>query len=46
MALVEEHHPDAFSSIEEVRSLRKGVYRGRKPPFAFGGLGTFLPWKR
>jgi uncharacterized protein YebE (UPF0316 family) len=46
MALVEKHHPDAFSSIEEVRSIRKGVYRGRKPPLSFGGRGAFLTWKR
>lgn len=46
MALVEKHHPDAFSSIEEVRSIRRGVYRGRKPPLGFGRLGTSLLWKR
>jgi uncharacterized protein YebE (UPF0316 family) len=46
MAIVEEHHPDAFTSIEEVRSIRKGVYRGRKPALSFGGLGAFLLWKR
>mgnify|MGYP006179236649 CR=1 FL=1 len=46
MAMVESHHPDAFSSIEEVRSIRRGVYRGRKPPLGFGGRGTFLLWKR
>jgi len=46
MAMVEKHHPDAFSSIEEVRSIRKGVYRGRKPPLGFGGRGAFLLWKR
>ena len=46
MAMVEQHHPDAFSSIEEVRSIRRGVYRGRKPPLGFGGRGSFLLWKR
>ena len=46
MAMVEKHHPDSFSSIEEVRSIRRGVYRGRKPALGFGGLGSLLLWKR
>lgn len=46
MAIVERHHPESFSSIEEVRSIRRGVYRGRKPPLGFGGLGSLLGWKR
>ncbi|HUF76041.1 MAG TPA: DUF2179 domain-containing protein [Longimicrobiales bacterium] len=46
MAMVEQHHPDSFSSIEEVRSIRRGVYRGSKPPLGFGGRGSFLLWKR
>jgi uncharacterized protein YebE (UPF0316 family) len=46
MALVEKHHPGSFSSIEEVRSIRRGVYRGRKPPLGFGGRGSLLTWKR
>jgi len=46
MAVVYRHHPDAFCSIEDVRSVQKGVYRGRKPPLGFGGRGSFLLWKR
>lgn len=46
MALVTAHHPDAFSSIEEVRSVEKGVFRVRKPALSFGGLRSFLLWKR
>jgi uncharacterized protein YebE (UPF0316 family) len=46
MALVEKHHPGSFSSIEEVPSNRRGVYRRRKPPLGIGGRGTLLTLKR
>lgn len=46
MAIVEELHPDAFSSIEEVRSVHRGFFRVTKPALSFGGLRPFLLWKR
>lgn len=46
MALVNEHHPDAFSSIEEVRSVERGVFRAHKPALSFGGLRALLLWRR
>lgn len=46
MALVEQLHPDAFSSIEEVRSVHKGFFRVSKPPMSFGGMRSLLLWKR
>ncbi len=46
MQMVRTHHPEAFSSIEDVRSVEKGVLRPRKPPLGFGGRGSFLLWKR
>ena len=46
MAVVEQHHPDAFSSIEEVRSVQKGVLHLRRPALSFGGLRSFLLWRR
>lgn len=46
LAVVDELHPEAFSSIEEVRSVHRGHFRVRKPPLSFGGLRPFLLWKR
>jgi len=46
MQVVQEHHPDAFSSIEDVRSVERGVLRTRRPALSFGGLGSSLLWKR
>jgi uncharacterized protein YebE (UPF0316 family) len=46
MAIVEELHPEAFSSIEEVRSVHQGFFRVAKPAMSFGGLRPFLLWKR
>ncbi|HSH76069.1 MAG TPA: DUF2179 domain-containing protein [Longimicrobiales bacterium] len=46
MAVVRSHDPEAFSSIEDVRSVEKGVLRARRPPLGFGGRGSFLLWKR
>ena len=44
MALVEEHNPRAFSSIEDVRTVRQGVFRMRKSPLSFKGASS-LRWK-
>jgi uncharacterized protein YebE (UPF0316 family) len=46
LSIVDQHHPDAFSSIEEVRSVERGVFRVSKPPLSFGGLRSLLLWKR
>ena len=46
MVLVREHHPEAFASIEDVRSVQKGVFGVRRPPLSFGGVGSFLLWKK
>ena len=46
MAVVERLHPDAFSSIEEVRTVHQGFFRVAKPAMSFGGMRSFLLWKR
>lgn len=46
MAVVERLHPDAFSSIEEVRTVHQGFFRVAKPAMSFGGLRSLLLWKR
>jgi len=46
MTIVEALHPEAFSSIEEVRSVHQGFFRVAKPAMSFGGLRPFLLWKR
>ena len=42
MALVQGHHPDAFSSIEEVRAVERGVFRVASPALGVRGL---RPWR-
>jgi len=46
LAIVEEHHPGSFSSIEDVRSVERGVFRLAKRPLSFGGMRSLLLWKR
>lgn len=46
MEIVRSHHPDAFSSIEDVRAVEKGVLRTGRPALSFGGVGSSLLWKR
>lgn len=46
MSIVRRHHPQAFASVEDVRSVQKGVLGGRRPPLSFGGVGSFLLWKK
>ena len=46
MSVVKEHQPNAFSSIEDVRSVERGVFRVGKRPLSFGGLGASMLWKR
>ena len=45
MALVNDHNPKAFSSIEDLRAVRQGVFRVRKSPLGFGGAGSVRMWK-
>ena len=44
MSIVEAHHPEAFTSIEEVRSVHQGVIRASRSPF--GGRAVFPIWRK
>jgi uncharacterized protein YebE (UPF0316 family) len=46
MEVVEAHHPDAFTSIEEVRSVHQGVFRASRTPFAFAKQAVFPLWRK
>lgn len=46
MELVEAHHPDAFTSIEEVRSVHQGVFRPSRNPLAFAKQAVFPLWRK
>jgi len=46
MALVSEHHPGAFSSVEEVRSVESGVFRAAGPAGRFPGLRALRHWRK
>ena len=45
MAMVNEHNPKAFTSIEDVRSVRQGGLRTGKSPLSFWGSGSLRMWK-
>ena len=45
MAVVNEHNPNAFTSIEDVRSVREGGPRVGKLPESFWKLRTLRMWK-
>ncbi|MDH3208377.1 MAG: DUF2179 domain-containing protein [Gemmatimonadota bacterium] len=46
MEVVEAHHPEAFTSIEEVRSVHQGVFRASRNPIAFAGRAVFPLWRK
>jgi uncharacterized protein YebE (UPF0316 family) len=46
MYIIRQHHPEAFASVEDVRSVQRGVVGVRRPPLSFGGAGSFLLWKK
>ena len=41
MHVVDAHHPEAFVSVEEVRSVHQGVFRPSRSPFGLAGRAVF-----
>jgi uncharacterized protein YebE (UPF0316 family) len=46
MDIVEAHHPEAFTSIEEVRAVHQGVFRPSRSPFSTAGRAVFPLWRK
>jgi len=43
---VETHNPEAFVSVEEVRSVHQGVFRTTQSPYVFAGRAIFPLWRK
>ncbi len=46
MEVVEAHHPRAFTSVEEVRSVHQGVFRPSRRPLGLGGARIHPLWRK
>jgi len=46
MDIVDARHPEAFISVEEVRSVHQGVFRPKRSPFGAGAQAIFPLWRK
>jgi uncharacterized protein YebE (UPF0316 family) len=44
--VVDALHPEAFVTVEEVRSVHQGVFRPQRRPFALPGRAIFPMWRK